>query len=178
MPAKFVFNEHDRRGQAFHSVVSEGCIISGGTVLNSVLGRSVFVHSRSQVEDSVVMDYCDIGRHAKVRRAIIDKNVQIAEGDEVRSTGRLLSVPVGEALLGRVVDPLGNPLDGKGPIATKNRRPVEILAPGVAERQPVKEPMMTGIGVLPDRRIGIRAGRHRYFELGKPLSSHAPHGTR
>ncbi len=82
-PAKFVFNEHYRRGQAFHSIVSEGCIISGGTVVNSVLGRSVFVHSFSHVEDSVVMDYCDIGRNAKVRRAIIDKNVQIAEGDEI-----------------------------------------------------------------------------------------------
>jgi F-type H+-transporting ATPase subunit alpha len=76
---------------------------------------------------------------------ILGDYLDIAEGDEVRSTGRLLSVPVGDALLGRVVDPLGNPLDGKGPINTKNRRPVEILAPGVAERQPVKEPLQTGI---------------------------------
>ena len=82
-PAKFVFNEHARRGQALHSVVSEGCIVSGGSVVNSILGRSVFVHSFSHVEDSVVMDYCDIGRYAKVRNAIIDKNVQIAEGDEI-----------------------------------------------------------------------------------------------
>ncbi|HLW70047.1 MAG TPA: glucose-1-phosphate adenylyltransferase [Candidatus Binataceae bacterium] len=82
-PAKFVFNEHNRRGHALHSVVSEGTIISGGTVFNSVLGRSVVVHSHSQVEDSVVMDYCDIGRGARVRRAILDKNVQIAEGDEI-----------------------------------------------------------------------------------------------
>jgi glucose-1-phosphate adenylyltransferase len=82
-PAKFVFNEHHRRGQALHSVVSEGTIISGGKVFNSVLGRSVFVHSYSQVEDSVVMDYCEIGRSARVRRAILDKNVQIADGDEI-----------------------------------------------------------------------------------------------
>ncbi|MGO9263666.1 MAG: glucose-1-phosphate adenylyltransferase [Candidatus Binataceae bacterium] len=82
-PAKFVFNEYNRRGQAFHSIVSEGCIISGGSAINSVLGRSVFVHSYSQIEDSIVMDYCDIGRGARVRRAIIDKNVQIAEGDEI-----------------------------------------------------------------------------------------------
>lgn len=82
-PAKFVFNEYNRRGQAFHSIVSEGCIISGGSAVNSVLGRSVFVHSFSQIEDSIVMDYCDIGRGARVRRAIIDKNVQIAEGDEI-----------------------------------------------------------------------------------------------
>jgi glucose-1-phosphate adenylyltransferase len=52
-------------------------------VRNSVLGRSVFVHSYSQIDDSVIMDYCEIGRHAKIRRAIIDKNVQIAEGDEI-----------------------------------------------------------------------------------------------
>ncbi len=82
-PAKFVFNEDGRRGQALHSVVSEGCIISGGIVRNSVLGRSVFVHSYAEVDDSVVMDYCDIGRHARVRRAIIDKNVTIPEGDEI-----------------------------------------------------------------------------------------------
>ncbi len=82
-PAKFVFNEHYRRGSALHSVISEGCIVSGGSVVNSVLGRSVFVHSYSHVEDSVLMDYCSIGRNAKVRRAIIDKNVQVAEGDEI-----------------------------------------------------------------------------------------------
>jgi F-type H+-transporting ATPase subunit alpha len=79
---------------------------------------------------------------------ILGDYLSIAEGDEVRSTGRLLSVPVGDELLGRVVDPLGNPLDGKGPITTKNRRPVEILAPGVAERQPVCEPLQTGIKTI------------------------------
>jgi glucose-1-phosphate adenylyltransferase len=82
-PAKFVFDERSRRGEAVHSVISEGCIISGGRVRNSVLGRSVFVHSYSQIADSVIMDYCEIGRNAKVRRAIIDKNVQIADGEEI-----------------------------------------------------------------------------------------------
>jgi F-type H+-transporting ATPase subunit alpha len=76
---------------------------------------------------------------------ILGDYLGIAEGEEVRSTGRLLSVPVGDELLGRVVDPLGNPLDGKGPIVTSHRRPVEIIAPGVAERQPVGEPLQTGI---------------------------------
>jgi len=76
---------------------------------------------------------------------ILGDYLSIAEGDEVKSTGRLLSVPVGDELLGRVVDPLGNPLDGKGPIVTKKRRPVEIIAPGVAERAPVSEPLQTGI---------------------------------
>ena len=72
----------------------------------------------------------------------------IDEGDEVKSTGRLLSVPVGDAVIGRVVDPLGNPLDGKGPIVTTERRPVESIAPGVAGRQPVREPLQTGIKAI------------------------------
>src|SRR5205823_902225 len=68
---------------------------------------------------------------------------QITEGDEVRTLGALLSVPVGEAMIGRVVDPLGEPLDGKGPVVTSERRPVESIAPGVAGRQPVKVPLQT-----------------------------------
>jgi glucose-1-phosphate adenylyltransferase len=82
-PAKFVFNEESRRGMSVHSVISEGCIISGGSVRNSILGRSVFVHSYSDIDDSVVMDYCNIGRHARIRHAIIDKNVSIPEGEVI-----------------------------------------------------------------------------------------------
>src|SRR5215510_13959831 len=63
---------------------------------------------------------------------ILGDYLKIEEGDEVRSTGRLLSVPVGPGVLGRIVDPLGNPLDGKGPIASSEVRPVEFIAPGVA----------------------------------------------
>src|SRR5271163_3122960 len=79
---------------------------------------------------------------------ILGDYLGINEGDEVKSTGRLLSVPVGDALIGRVVDPLGNPLDGKGPIVTTERRPVETIAPGVADRQPVKQPLQTGIKAI------------------------------
>src|SRR3954464_9016060 len=67
---------------------------------------------------------------------ILGDYLQIQEGDEVKSTGRLLSVPVGPALSGRVVDPLGNPLDGKAPIVATERRDVESIAPGVSQRQP------------------------------------------
>jgi F-type H+/Na+-transporting ATPase subunit alpha len=70
---------------------------------------------------------------------------KIEEGDQVKRTGRLMEVPVGDALLGRIVDPLGNPLDGKGEIHTDETRPAEFKAPGVVQRQPVKEPMLTGI---------------------------------
>ncbi|HMO84067.1 MAG TPA: F0F1 ATP synthase subunit alpha, partial [Lacipirellulaceae bacterium] len=79
---------------------------------------------------------------------ILGDYLAINEGDEVRSTGKLLSVPVGDELLGRVVDPLGNPMDGKGPIVTNRRRDVEIIATGVAERQPVREPLQTGIKAI------------------------------
>ncbi len=82
-PAKFVFDEVGRRGQATHSIVGEGCIVSGATVVNSVLARGVFVHSFAQVQDAVVMDNVRIRRHAKVRRAIVDKNVEIPEGERI-----------------------------------------------------------------------------------------------
>ena len=79
---------------------------------------------------------------------ILGDYLTINEGDEVRSVGELLSVPVGEAMIGRVVDPLGNPLDGKGPIVTSESRPVESVAPGIAGRKPVTEPLQTGIKAI------------------------------
>jgi F-type H+-transporting ATPase subunit alpha len=79
---------------------------------------------------------------------ILGDYLEIEEGDEVKALGRLLSVPVGEAVLGRVLDPLGNPLDGKGPVSTTETRPVEFLAPGIAGRQPVREPLQTGIKAI------------------------------
>jgi F-type H+-transporting ATPase subunit alpha len=72
----------------------------------------------------------------------------LGEGDEVRSTGRIVEVPVGDALIGRVVDPLGNPLDGKGPIKSEKTRPVERIAPGVVVRQSVNTPVQTGIKAI------------------------------
>src|SRR3954464_12996635 len=83
---------------------------------------------------------------------------KIVEGDTVKRTGELLDVPVGEALLGRIVDPLGNPLDGKGDIETSERRFAEIKAPGVVDRQPVKEPMQTGLKAT-DSMIPIGRGQ-------------------
>jgi glucose-1-phosphate adenylyltransferase len=78
-PAKFTFDDANRRGQAIDSVVSGGCILSGGVVRNSILGRHVRVHAGALVEDCVIMDNCDIGRRAKVRGAILDKNVKVPE---------------------------------------------------------------------------------------------------
>src|SRR5256886_7089586 len=73
---------------------------------------------------------------------------EIKEGDQVKRTGRIISVPIGEELLGRVVNALGQPLDGKGPIATKQFAPIERLAPGVVDRQSVKEPLQTGLKAI------------------------------
>jgi F-type H+-transporting ATPase subunit alpha len=83
---------------------------------------------------------------------------RISEGDTVRRTGHLLEIPVGDALLGRIVDPLGNPLDGKGPIETSEMRPAEHKAPGVVQRQPVTEPMLTGLKAI-DSMIPIGRGQ-------------------
>src|SRR4051794_20495000 len=79
---------------------------------------------------------------------ILGEDTHIEEGQPVRATGRILSIPVGDGLLGRVVNPLGQPIDGKGPLAGTTMRRVEIQAPGVVDRQPVKEPLQTGIKVI------------------------------
>ena len=78
-PAKFIFDQEGRRGQALDSIVAGSTILSGGLVRGSVLGRGVRVHSGALIEDSIIFDNCDIGRRAKVRRAILDKNVRVPE---------------------------------------------------------------------------------------------------
>src|SRR6187431_2750822 len=83
---------------------------------------------------------------------------EISEGDPVKRTGRIISVPVGEEMLGRVVNALGQPIDGKGPINTKEFAPIERLAPGVVDRQPVKEPLQTGLKAI-DAMVPIGRGQ-------------------
>jgi F-type H+-transporting ATPase subunit alpha len=94
----------------------------------------------------------------QVGAVLLGDYTEIKEGDEVKRTRRIMSVPVGEALIGRVVDALGTPLDGKGPIHTTEFNPVERLAPGVVERQPVKEPVQTGIKAI-DAMIPVGRGQ-------------------
>ncbi len=93
-----------------------------------------------------------------VGAVVMGSDTLIKEGDRVKRTGRVLDIPVGPEMIGRVVDALGNPLDGKGPINAKKRRPVEVIAPGVVERQPVKEPLQTGLKAI-DAMIPIGRGQ-------------------
>ena len=94
----------------------------------------------------------------QVGAVLLGEYQELKEGDEVRRTGRIVSVPVGEALIGRVVDALGRPLDGKGPIQTEHSLPVERLAPGVIDRSPVKEPVQTGLKAI-DAMIPVGRGQ-------------------
>ena len=94
----------------------------------------------------------------QVGAVLLGDYTEVKEGDTVRRTGRIMSVPVGDQLIGRVVDALGNPIDDKGPIAAAQYNPVERLAPGVIDRQPVREPMATGIKAI-DSMIPIGRGQ-------------------
>jgi len=93
-----------------------------------------------------------------VSAVVLGDYLDIKEGDEVRSTGRIIEVPVGDALIGRVVDPLGRPIDGKGPISTSRTRPIERIAPGVTLRKSVNQPVQTGITAI-DAMIPIGRGQ-------------------
>src|ERR1700734_1955354 len=81
----------------------------------------------------------------QVGAVLLGDYTEIKEGDTVKRTGKIMSVPVGDGMIGRVVDALGNPIDDKGPIQSTQRNPLERLAPGVVARQPVREPIQTGI---------------------------------
>ncbi len=94
----------------------------------------------------------------QVGAVLLGESSELKEGDTVKRTNTIMSVPVGEGLIGRVVNPIGEPLDGKGPISSKQRNPLEKLAPGVLDRQPVKQPLQTGIKAI-DAMIPIGRGQ-------------------
>jgi F-type H+-transporting ATPase subunit alpha len=93
-----------------------------------------------------------------VGAVLLGHSTDIKEGDVVKRTGRIISVPVGDELIGRVVNALGQPIDGKGPIGTKQQMPIERIAPGVVDRQPVKEPLQTGLKAI-DGMVPIGRGQ-------------------
>ena len=106
----------------------------------------------------------------QVGAVLLGDYAEIKEGDTVKRTNKIMSVPVGDGMIGRVVDALGNPIDGKGPIASTQRNPLERLAPGVIDRQPVREPIQTGIKSI-DAMIPIGRGQRELIigdrQLGK-----------
>ncbi|MGI6754734.1 MAG: F0F1 ATP synthase subunit alpha [Atopobiaceae bacterium] len=112
---------------------------------SSATGRSVYGLAQNLDEDEV--------------GAVLFGDVDtIKEGDQVTTTGRVMDIPVGRAMLGRVVNPLGEPIDGKGPMTTTQRRPIEFKAPGIIARQPVNEPVQTGLMAI-DAMVPIGRGQ-------------------
>jgi F-type H+/Na+-transporting ATPase subunit alpha len=150
-------NEIENYDQAVN-VAETGSIISVGDGIARIYGLErvmageliEFPHGVSGIAMNLEED--------QVGAVLLGEFSELKEGDEVRRTGRIMSVPVGQGMVGRVVDALGNPIDGKGPIATTEFNAIERLAPGVIDRQPVKEPLQTGIKAI-DSMIPIGRGQ-------------------
>lgn len=136
----------------------KGTVISVGDGIASVYGLWGVMASEMVLFENGVYGLAFNLDETMVGVVILGEDVGIQEGDEVKATGRILQVPVGEELAGRVIDPVGKPLDGKGEIRTDNYRPVEGEVPNVVQRQPVKEPLQTGIKAI-DAMIPIGRGQ-------------------
>jgi F-type H+-transporting ATPase subunit alpha len=139
-------------------------MVDVGTVVEVGDGLA-YIHGLSGVSYNELLDFPEdiMGialnlEEDSVGAVVLGDCSKLKEGDEVRRTGRILEVPVGDALIGRVVDPLGRPLDGKGPIKTTKTRPLERVAPNVVSRQPVNVPVHTGIKAI-DSMIPIGRGQ-------------------
>jgi F-type H+-transporting ATPase subunit alpha len=135
-----------------------GTVVEVGDGIAQIYGLAGAVASEMLEFPGGVMGLALNLEEETVGAVILGDATHIKEGDTVKTTGRVVDVPVGQALLGRVVDPLGRPLDDKGPIETKKRRPVERIAPGVIVRQSVDTPVQTGIKAI-DALIPIGRGQ-------------------
>jgi F-type H+-transporting ATPase subunit alpha len=153
-----VIKQEISRYQAQLDVAEVGRVLEVGDGVARVFGLSNAMASEMLEFSSGAVGLVFNLEETSIGCVVLGDYLGVKEGDEVRSTGRLLSVPVGPALVGRVVDPLGRPLDGKGPVQSEHRRPLEIIAPGIAERQPVKEPLQTGLKAI-DSMIPIGRGQ-------------------
>ena len=111
-----------------------------------------------------------------VGAVLLGDDTLIKEGDEVKRTGRIVEVPVGDGMLGRVVNALGQPIDGKGPIASDKTRPVERVAPGVMTRKSVHQPLMTGLKII-DSMIPIGKGQRELIIGDRGRYDSEPEGT-
>src|SRR5579859_6648991 len=153
------------RIQNFDGAATESAMVSVGTVIGVADGIAR-VYGLSGVHYLELVEFSRTGlmgmafnlEEDSVSVPILGDFTQIHEDDEVRTTGRIIQVPVGDALIGRIVDPLGQPLDNAGPIATTSFRPVERVAPGVITRHPVDSPVQTGLKAI-DSLIPIGRGQ-------------------
>ncbi|OIO04913.1 MAG: F0F1 ATP synthase subunit alpha [Elusimicrobia bacterium CG_4_10_14_0_2_um_filter_56_8] len=135
-----------------------GQVLQVGDGIARVYGlSSALVGELIEFEGGVTGMVLNIERE-NVGAVVLGSDTLIKEGDRVKRTGRVMEVPVGPEMIGRVVDALGNPIDGKGPINARKKRPVEVIAPGVVERAPVKEPLQTGLKAI-DAMIPIGRGQ-------------------
>src|SRR5438128_5184380 len=140
------------------AVTEVGTVIEVGDGIARIYGlRNAMAGELLQFENGVMGQVFNLEEES-IGAVIFGNYLEIEEGMSVRATGRLLEVPVGDAVIGRVVNPLGEPLDGGPPIQTAERRKMDIVAPGIAERQPVKEPLQTGIKAI-DSMIPIGRGQ-------------------
>jgi F-type H+-transporting ATPase subunit alpha len=139
-------------------VTEEGSVIAAGDGIARIYGlENCMAGELLQLPHGVFGMALNLEEES-VGAVLLGEFVKIKEGDTVRRTGRIMDVPVGDALIGRVVNPLGQPQDGKGPIATEQTGAMERIAPGVVDRQPVKEPLQTGIKAI-DGMIPIGRGQ-------------------
>jgi len=140
------------------TMVDVGSVVEIGDGIARIQGLSAAKYNELLEFPGGVMGIAMNLEEDNVAAIILGDYVEIKEGDEVRRTGRIAEVPVGDGLIGRVVDPLGHPLDGKGPVKTDRTRAMERVAPGVTQRQPVNAPVQTGIKAI-DAIIPIGRGQ-------------------
>ena len=148
------------------TAVDVGSVVSAGDGIAQIYGLRNAVYNellefRTQDASGTAKTVMGLALNLEedtVGAIVLGDHIDIKEGDEVRSTGRIIEVPVGDALIGRVVDPLGKPLDGKGPVPSDKARPVERIAPGVAMRESVRESLHTGIKAI-DGMVPIGRGQ-------------------
>src|SRR5689334_1410135 len=144
--------------EAGADVAGVGTIVEVGDGIAQIYGLSGALASELLEFPNGIMGMAFNLEEETVGALILGDYTSLKEGDQVKTTGRVVEVPVGDALIGRVVNPLGEPIDGKGPIETKTTRPVERIAPGVIVRQPVNTPVQTGIIAI-DAMIPIGRGQ-------------------
>ncbi len=153
-----VISEEIRQYRAEVDLSQVGKVLEVGDGITRIYGLTgAMAGERIEFENGAYGQVFNLEENS-VGAVVLGDYLGIREGDEVRRTGELLSVPVGPELIGRIVDPLGRPLDGMGVLETPHRRPLEWKAPGIAERQPVNEPLQTGIKAI-DSMIPIGRGQ-------------------